>query len=197
MRSGMRSQWRLMSAGEMCSERRIGLPNMSRAVAQLHSVQIEDAGSVKSADHTARCYSSLSKAEAGLKHRRSLTIALTNLLPGLTVKGYWQTHATLCSMANVHVNARCDKLASELSWQRFTSKAANFRLLHLHLTYPTGIWRLRWGWPRLSFADIFGSRNLESLCYRVALFVRSYTFSRFSRTPTCDRRIDRQTHDDS
>jgi len=31
MRSGMRSQWRLMSAGEMCSERR--KPNMSCAVA--------------------------------------------------------------------------------------------------------------------------------------------------------------------
>ena len=30
---------------------------------QWHSVQTEDAGSVKWADHTARCYSSLSEAE--------------------------------------------------------------------------------------------------------------------------------------
>jgi len=41
----------------------------------------------------------------------------------------------------------------------------------------------------LSFADIFGVRKLDSMCYRVAFFA----FSRFSRTPTCDRQTDRQT----
>jgi len=46
-----------------------------------------------------------------------------------------------------NVDAHCDKLATELSWQRFASKVANFQLPHLHLTYPTCIWRLRWGWP--------------------------------------------------
>jgi len=40
---------------------------------------------------------------------------------------------------------KCDKLATELSWQRFTSTVANFQLLQLHLTYQTCIWRLCWG----------------------------------------------------
>ena len=40
---------------------------------------------------------------------------------------------------------------------------------------PTCIWRLRWRWPRLSFAEVFGTRKLkESLGYRVALFAWSY-----------------------
>ena len=45
-------------------------------------------------------------------------------------------HAMHCITANVlqtKVDARCDKLATELSWQRFVSKVANFRLLHMHL----------------------------------------------------------------
>jgi len=50
-------------------------------------------------------------------------------------------------MANVlqrhEMDAQCDKLATKLSWQCCTSKVANFQLLHLHLTYPTCIWRLR------------------------------------------------------
>jgi len=43
-----------------------------------------------------------------------------------------------CITANVlqtnQVDAHCDKLATELSWQRFASKVANFQLPHLHLT---------------------------------------------------------------
>jgi len=89
----------------------------------------------------------------------------------------WQTRATRCITANVlqtnKVDAECDKLATELSWQSFASKVATFQLLHPHLTYPACIWRLRWGWPRLSFTKIFGSRKLESLSYRAALFAWS------------------------
>jgi len=52
----------------------------------------------------------------------------------------WQTRATRCITANVlqthKVNAQCDKLAIKLSWQRFTSKIANFQLPQLHLAYP-------------------------------------------------------------
>jgi len=33
------------------------------------------------------------------------------------------------------VDAECDKLATELRWQRFTLKVVNFQLLHLLLTY--------------------------------------------------------------
>ena len=54
---------------------------------------------------------------------------------------------------------------------------------------PTCTWRPRRGWSRSNFAEIFGVRKLESRCYRVGLFLDP-TFSRFSRTPTCDR----QTH---
>jgi len=73
------------------------------------------------------------------------------------------------------VDAQCDKLATELSWQRlrwstfwviasYLSKVANFNLL-------TSIWRLRWGWPLLSFAAIFGVGKLEFVQgYCVALF---------------------------
>jgi len=66
------------------------------------------------------------------------------------------------------------------------SKIANFNLHHLHLAPPLGIS------PRLSFAKIFISRKLESLKYRVAL-LGDPTFSRFSRTPTCNRQTDRRT----
>jgi len=68
------------------------------------------------------------------------------------------------------VDAECGKLATELSCQGFASKVANFQPPHLHLTYPTCIWRLRWGWPRLNFAEIFGVRKLDSPGYRAALF---------------------------
>jgi len=84
-----------------------------------------------------------------------------------------------------YIYAQCDKLATELSWQRFASKVVN-------VSYPTCIWRLRWGSPRLNFAKIFGFRKLESLGYRAAL-LRDTTLSRFSRTSTCDRRTDGQT----
>ena len=79
----------------------------------------------------------------------------------------WLTRATRCITANVQVDAQCDKLATELSWQRFVLKVANFLLFHMHLTYTGCIWHLRWEWPCLSFAEIFGTRKLESLGYRV------------------------------
>jgi len=42
------------------------------------------------------------------------------------------------------------------------------------LTHPTCIWRPRRGWSWSNFAAIFGVRKLESLGYRVVLFVSSY-----------------------
>ena len=85
-----------------------------------------------------------------------------------------KARAMRCSAANVQVNAECDKLATEISWQRYASSVANFKLSQLHLTYPTCIWHLRWGWPHLSFAEIFDVRKLESLGYRVVLNAWSY-----------------------
>jgi len=40
--------------------------------------------------------------------------------------------------------------------------------------HPTCIWRPRRVWPRSNFAEIFGTRKLEWLGYRVVLFVWSY-----------------------
>jgi len=47
----------------------------------------------------------------------------------------------------------------------------------------------------LNFAEIFGIRELEFLAI-VQRCLHDPTFSRFSRTPTCNRQADRQTHDD-
>jgi len=40
---------------------------------------------------------------------------------------------------------------------------------------------------------IFGTNELESQGYRMALFAWSYRFNHLRRTPTCDRRTDRRT----
>jgi len=75
----------------------------------------------------------------------------------------WQTRATRCVTANVlqtnNVDAQCDKLATELSWQRFASKVAIFQLPQVHLIYPTCIWRLRWGWTPFEFCWDFGHQK--------------------------------------
>ena len=118
--------------------------------------------------------------------------------PVATIICRWQTSAKRCIAANVlqtsNVDSQCDKLATELSRQSVASKIANFQLPHLHLTHPTCIWRprLRLWWPALNFAEIFCVRKLESLDYSAPLFAW-FSFSRFSKTLTCDRRIDRHT----
>jgi len=64
----------------------------------------------------------------------------------------------------------------------YLSKVASADPPHLHLAPSMG-------WPRSNFAEIFGLRKLLSLSYRVVCLCDP-TFSRFSRTPTCDRRTD-------
>jgi len=90
----------------------------------------------------------------------------------------WQTHVMCCITANVlqtnKVDAQCDKLVTELSWQRFASKVTNLQLSHLYLTCPTCIWRLCLAWSQLNFGKIFGTRKPQSPGYRVALFAWSY-----------------------
>ena len=82
----------------------------------------------------------------------------------------------------------CDKLAIKLSWQRFTPKVVNFQLPYLHLTCLTCIRRLRWGWPCLSFTEIFTVSKLESPRYRVACLYDPM----FNKTLTCHRQAGRQ-----
>jgi len=53
----------------------------------------------------------------------------------------WQTRAMRCITANMlqahKVDAQCDKLATERSWQCFASKFTNFATPHLNLTYTS------------------------------------------------------------
>ena len=68
--------------------------------------------------------------------------------------------------------------------RQFSATAPTFNL-------PTCIWRLHWGWPRLSSAAIFGVRKrVPGLSWHS---LRDPTFSHFSRTPTCDKQTDRHT----
>jgi len=62
----------------------------------------------------------------------------------------------------------------------------NLPVPHLHLVPPLRI-------TSFESSELFGIEELESLRYRVALFALSYTLSRFSRTPTCDRQTDIHT----
>ena len=109
----------------------------------------------------------------------------------------WQTCATLCVTTNVlqtsNVDAQCDKLATELRWQRFASKVANFQLPHLHLAYTphaddasVGVWV-----TPFEFSRDFRHQSPWPIVWRC---LRDPTFSRFSRTPTCDGRTNRQTN---
>jgi len=88
----------------------------------------------------------------------------------------WQTHVTRCIMANVlqtnKVDAQCDKLATELSWQHFASNVANFQLLqpHLHLVPPLGV-------SPFEFCRDFLYRKLKSLGYHVALLIQRLAIS--------------------
>jgi len=62
------------------------------------------------------------------------------------------------------------------------------------LTHPTCIWRPSRGWHRSNFAEIFGIRKLESLSYRVVLYIFDPVINRFSKTPTCVRQTDTDRH---
>jgi len=55
----------------------------------------------------------------------------------------------------------------------FSSYSAWFVKSRQFYLYDTCIWRLRWGWPHLSFDETFRTRKLESLSYHVALFAWS------------------------
>jgi len=46
-----------------------------------------------------------------------------------------------------------------IRWQRFVSKVAKLQIPHLYFTYPTCIWRLRWGRPRLLLSRFSESEN--------------------------------------
>ena len=60
------------------------------------------------------------------------------------------------------------------------------------LTHPTCIRRPRRKWFRSNFADIFGVRKLQSRAI-VWCCLCDPAFSRFSRTPTCDRQTQMDT----
>ena len=61
------------------------------------------------------------------------------------------------------------------------------------LTYPTFIWRPRWGWPRWNFAEIFGIRKLE--CSFVWYKNIACRFFGLVTKHACGRQTDRQNYD--
>jgi len=61
------------------------------------------------------------------------------------------------------------------------------------LIHPTCIRRPRRGWPRSNFVEIFGTRKLVSPWAIVWCCLCDRIFSRFSRTPTCDRQTQTDT----
>jgi len=65
------------------------------------------------------------------------------------------------------------------------------QLPHLHLISRTCIWCLRWGW-RFEFCQDFWHQKMSPWAI-VCCCLCDPAFSRFSRTPTCDRRMERQT----
>jgi len=77
-------------------------------------------------------------------------------------------------MLQTKVDAQRDKLATEKvdnagDGRRFRVVASYSSKL-ANLTYPPTFRASVGGDPRLSFAEIFGARKLESMAYRMALF---------------------------
>ena len=66
------------------------------------------------------------------------------------------------------------------------------QLPQLHLTYLTCSWCLRWGAPVWLLVQVCLTR-VPGLSWRAWRCLRDPTCSRFSRTPTCDRRTDGRT----
>jgi len=73
--------------------------------------------------------------------------------------------------------------AHTISYLTFETMSLSFTIFKIYpvicrksliLTQPTCIWHPRRGWPQLNFVEIFGVRKLESLGYRVVLFMWSY-----------------------
>ena len=89
------------------------------------------------------------------------------------------------------IHVRLNKVDNACDGRRFRVIASYLSKVAISVDCSTCFWRLSWRWPRLSFAEIFGVRNRESRGYRVPLFA-DHMFSRFSRTPTCDRQTDRR-----
>ena len=110
----------------------------------------------------------------------------------LLAKLWWQLRPRAASRWTSKVDTPCEKLATELSQQCFASKVTNLQLPHLDLSYATCICCLHWVWLFLSFAEIFGIQKLEFLGYCLAC-LRDPMFRHFSRTSTCDRRMESRT----
>jgi len=84
-----------------------------------------------------------------------------------SIRCRWQTRAMRCITANMlqtKIDAVCDKLATELSWQRLQlSTFSSYSELKICrksqiLTYPPA-YGAPVGWPRLSFGEIFGNKK--------------------------------------
>jgi len=109
----------------------------------------------------------------------------------------WRTRATRCITAKVlqtKVDAQCDKLATELSWQRlrrltfssyseYLSKVANFNLPHLHLAPPLGV---------IPFEFCGDLRRQKTRAHGLSCGI-AYVLAEFRLV--AGRQTDRQTHE--
>jgi len=96
----------------------------------------------------------------------------------IRISCHWRTCATRCITTNVlqthQVDAQCDKLATELSWQLFASEVANFQLPQLHVSYTHPHLAHPLGVTPFEFSRDFRQQKTRFLGYRVTLFAWSY-----------------------
>jgi len=109
-----------------------------------------------------------------------------------------QTRATRCITAYVlqtnKVDAQRDQLATELSWQRYTSRRKSPILSYRTCIYSFNLPRLHLA-PALGVTPFEFCRDFRQQIQSLGILwrrLRDPTFSRFSTTPTCDRWRDRR-----
>jgi len=128
----------------------------------------------------------------GHRPGRSRLTSWTSFTSILAAAVECRSRATRCITANTlqtNVDITCDGL----TFSSYLSKVANFKLLHLHLAVGASVANLRV--TPCEFCRHLRQQKTKTPWAIVRRCLRDPTFSRFSRTPTCDRQTDRQTHD--
>ena len=108
----------------------------------------------------------------------------------------WVAQGSLKVIGNVTIRKSACNFLFDFNWNcasilyRFWDMASYFSKVAI-LTPLTCSWCCRRGLPRSNFAKIFGMKTrLSGLSSGVVCLIK---FTRFGRTPTCDRQTDRQT----
>ena len=108
---------------------------------------------------------------------------------------HWQTNAARCIIPNVlqtnKVDAQCDKLTTELSWERLESKVTNVQLPHLHLAPPLEVTLFEFCQDFRHQKTIVAALSCGVVCTILCLPVS------VEHRHVSDGRTNRQTHDKS